>query len=519
MKKSSRKKLCFFTNADSENCFRANQRKGFSALALLIFSTVFIVSSVAFVSFKFSPKNNSEEGFLGRASGAILKTFGNIFSAPEEKPVLEIDLGENENVTEKTSGPVSSNIADLKIKKSVPESLSAPAAVTPENLTAGLPSPEKESAKKISDCDFSPPGADPPLADKTETPNHQIIFSEVNWAGSKESPNDEWIEIKNNSGKDISLGGWQILSADKNIKIILTDKDKISVGGLYLLERTDDNSAVGVDADAIYSGTLSNSGTAMKIFSDDCSVSDEIDVSGKWPAGDSVARKTMERSFLDFSWHTSANAGGTPKKENSAAFSTKEPYISFAQPGGTADNSQTENQTNASGTQNSQQQNQNGSKILIVEVQITGGTGKTTNDFIRIFNPSSAPFNLNGYRLVKRTASSTSDISLKSWISDAFIPANGLYTWANSSFTNLTPPPDIMMSGTIADNNSVAVRQGPNDTGTIIDAVAWGAGHLNPLVESFAYLENPDANQILSRKSASGTLQDTDNNQNDFEIR
>ncbi len=517
MKKSSRKKLCFFANGDSENCFRANLRNGFSELALLIFTAVFITASVAFVSVKFSPKNDSGEGFIERISGAVLKTFGNVFSSSEEKPALEIDLGKNENAAEKIPVPVPEKIADVKIKNTASENPPTLAPATaPENLPASSSSLEKELIKKIGDCDFS----------RTGTPNHQIIFSEVNWMGSKDNASDEWIEIKNNSGSDISLYGWQILSADKNIKIIFAGENKIPAGGLYLLERTDDNSATGVTADAIYSGTLSNSGAAMKIFSDDCSVSDEIDASKGWPAGDSAARKTMERSVLDFSWHTSAADGGTPKRENTAAFSRKEPEISLAQPGSAQNNggtnSSTENQpasSSQSNSQNTQTQNQGGVHILIAEVQITGGSGKTTNDFIKIFNPSSSPFNLKGYRLVRRSASSTSDTSLKSWISDVFIPVNGLYTWANSSFVELAPPPNATTSGSIAAMSSIAIRQGPEDTGTIIDAVAWGVGHLNPLVESFAYTNNPGANQILSRKSANGTLQDTDNNQNDFYIK
>ncbi|MDP3948759.1 MAG: lamin tail domain-containing protein, partial [bacterium] len=289
------------------------------------------------------------------------------------------------------------------------------------------------------------------------------------------------------------------------------EENKISSGGLYLLERTDDNSAPGVTADAIYAGALSNNGAYLKIFDADCNLSDEIDASKKWPAGDSAARKTMERSVLDFSWHTSNYPGGTPKKENSTAFSKGAEGMS--QP---ADSPSTDNQTTS--TPDSQIQNQASAHILIAEIQITGGSGKTTNDFIKIFNSSSAPFNLKGYRLIKRTKTGTSDTSIKSWTADAFVPASGYYTWANSSFTALMPPPDVTTSGSIANDNSIAIRQGSENSGTIIDAVAWGAAQ-NGVAENDVYPLNPDANKILSRKSANGILQDTNNNQNDFEIK
>lgn len=158
------------------------------------------------------------------------------------------------------------------------------------------------------------------------------------------------------------------------------------------------------------------------------------------------------------------------------------------------------------------------SHIVIAEVQITGGPGNTTNDFVRIFNPLSTPFNLKGHRLVKRAAQSTGDTTLKSWTTDTLIAPGSYYTWANSSFTTLLPPPDSVTTGSIADNNSIAIREGPENSGRVIDAVAWGAVQ-NSLMEGNAYSENPGANQVLSRKGLPSAPQDTDNNSEDFELR
>ncbi len=507
---TGRKNIYLRGRASNSGSIRLNSRRGASSLSLLAFAAAFSVISIAFVSARFQPRDNSE-GFLGRASAITMKTLADIFSASEKKLVLEINLADNSGQAEKSADRISETQADGVINNSASrnkpaENFSVPA---PENKNAPATSsqPEQEPEKQIAECPFS----------KTESPNHQIIFSEVNWAGSKASPNDEWIEIKNNSGRDISLSGWQIISADKNIKIIFTEKNKIPAGGFYLLERTDDNSAPEADADYIYSGTLPNSGADMKIFGSDCSVSDEISASGKWPAGNATSRRTMERSYLDLSWHTGASESGTPGKENTAAFSKKdsEPVQPQSE---TANNNQTGN-SGSSATQNYPQQSQTaGVHILIEEVQITGGSGKTTNDFIKIFNPSSSPFNLKGYRLVKRTKTGTSDTSLKSWTSDALIPSRGSYIWANSSFSSLTPPADTTTSGSISDDNSVALRQGPEDTGIIVDAAAWGAAQ-NGIAEGNAYPNNPGPNQILYRKTLNGSLQDMDNNQNDFGIK
>lgn len=522
MKKYGNIKRSLSILAENESYPGFRGRQGVSGIALLIFAAVFIIASFSFVSLKFSDKNNldSGENLFSRISAVILKTLGGVFSNEEKKLVLEIDLGKNPDAgesssekisaiaasPEKTSDKYQKNSGAVENKKiNGAENFSSSSSRTnsqTENKISVSQEPEIKVQKKIYDCDFT----------KTGIPNHQIIFSEINWSGDKESANNEWIEIKNNSGVDIVLNGWQILSSDESIKIIFKEENKISSGGLYLLERTDDNSAPGIAADAIYTGALSNNGAYLKIFDADCNLSDEIDASKKWPAGDSTARKTMERSVLDFSWHTSNSPGGTPKKENSMAFSRKESETS--QPADSTAN----NQAATSTQPDSQTQNQATAHILIAGIQITGGSGKTANDFIKIFNPNPTLFNLKGYRLVKRTKTGTSDTSIKSWTADTFVPAGGYYMWANSSFTALNPPADITTSGSVADDNGIAIRQEAEDNGTIIDSVAWG-GAQNSFIESNAYPTNPGTNQILSRKSANGSLQDTNNNQNDFEIR
>jgi hypothetical protein len=112
--------------------------------------------------------------------------------------------------------------------------------------------------------------------------------------------------------------------------------------------------------------------------------------------------------------------------------------------------------------------------IVISAVQITGGVGKTSEDFIELYNASPAPVDLNGFRLVKRTATASTDASLKAWSSETIIQPHHFYLWANSSFAGITAAPDTTTSSTLADNNGIALRQGSNDTGIIYDSLAWG---------------------------------------------
>jgi hypothetical protein len=144
--------------------------------------------------------------------------------------------------------------------------------------------------------------------------------------------------------------------------------------------------------------------------------------------------------------------------------------------------------------------------IYISQVQITNGSGKTTEDFVELYNPGDAEFNLKGHRLVKRSANGTTDTLIKSWTSDTLVPSHGYYLWANSSYGAISVSPDATTTGTISDDNGIAIREGASDTGTIIDSVAWGNTNNTFLNISS---ENPGAGQSLLRSdfsSATGTF-------------
>lgn len=168
--------------------------------------------------------------------------------------------------------------------------------------------------------------------------------------------------------------------------------------------------------------------------------------------------------------------------------------------------------------------------LLISQVQITGGIGAATNDFIEIHNPTSAAINLNGYRLVKRTAAGISDTLIKSWTDDIVIQPGDYYLWANNGFVDIAVIPDSTTSASIANDNGIAIRFGPNDTGEIIDSVAWGSAE-NVFVEGFAFATNPVGNESIIRYAiqdslcvsalgpeSTGNGCDRDNNSIDFEL-
>lgn len=149
---------------------------------------------------------------------------------------------------------------------------------------------------------------------------HAIIFSEIAWMGSKNSANDEWVELKNVSGRDIDLKGYAISNKKEKINIIFSSHI-LRTGDFILLERTDDTSVPYKQADVIYQGALSNSNEELYLFDSSCNIEDYVSANPDWPAGDNTERRTMER-MNDFSWSTyggdaNNNLFGTPKEANS----------------------------------------------------------------------------------------------------------------------------------------------------------------------------------------------------------
>lgn len=80
---------------------------------------------------------------------------------------------------------------------------------------------------------------------------------------------------------------------------------------------------------------------------------------------------------------------------------------------------------------------------------------------------------LEGLRLAKRTSGTTS-ASIVSFASDETIPAHGYYLWCNTSL-NVSLSCDRNTSATVANDNSIALLDGPLATGEVVDALSFGS--------------------------------------------
>lgn len=149
-----------------------------------------------------------------------------------------------------------------------------------------------------------------------------------------------------------------------------------------------------------------------------------------------------------------------------------------------------------------------------------GGTGTFNDEFVEIFNRGAAPIDLNGYRLVYRSATGSNDVlqPFAVWTSSTIIPPGGYYLIASTSYDGPTTPnmtynPTTCQCSMGAAGGGLAIRLGDNNTGAVIDSVGWGTA-TNVFVEG-TVTAAPAANNSQRRKQ--NGCQDTDSNANDFD--
>lgn len=198
-------------------------------------------------------------------------------------------------------------------------------STTTVNMSIVVPATANKTETSQSSAVSTQPSVCSPNSIKTLS--RSALINEVAWAGvASDKTSEEWIELKNNSGANIFLDGWQMQNANQSVKIFFAAPDSIPAGGFWLLERGSADFMPGVKADKFFTNAIKNSDEAIRLFDKNCNVVDEVtaDVGTdkNWPAGvASPDYRTAERSS-DLSWHSYGGSGangvfGTPRAENS----------------------------------------------------------------------------------------------------------------------------------------------------------------------------------------------------------
>lgn len=156
---------------------------------------------------------------------------------------------------------------------------------------------------------------------------------------------------------------------------------------------------------------------------------------------------------------------------------------------------------------------------LVISQLQAGGAANANDEFIEIHNNGASPVDLNGHRVVYRSASGTNDVGpMAVWTSPTTIqPGQYMLIAATGYDGGVTPdkvydPATCACSMSVANGGGVAIRFGDNNTGTIIDSMAWSPA-------TNAFVEGTVASAITNDNSkirGQNGCQDTDNNASDF---
>jgi hypothetical protein len=153
-----------------------------------------------------------------------------------------------------------------------------------------------------------------------------VVINEIAWMGQKDSYSKEWIELYNPTETEVSLNQWTLQITKTKIPL----KGIIKAKSYYLLEKTNDNTVIGEQADLIFKKAFNNKGEVISLIDSNGKTTDSLDCSKGWFAGDNKTKQTMERidplvsGENKSNWQTSKDEGGTPKKENVIIVSKKE---------------------------------------------------------------------------------------------------------------------------------------------------------------------------------------------------
>ncbi len=152
--------------------------------------------------------------------------------------------------------------------------------------------------------------------------------------------------------------------------------------------------------------------------------------------------------------------------------------------------------------------------LVISQFQTRGAAQE--DEFVELHNTSLSPVDLNGFRVVYRSANGTNDVAVPfgTWTTSTIIPPGGYYLIAASAYDgpatpDLTYTPSVCQCSMSANGGGLAVR---NASGIILDSVGWGTAN-NAFIETLVTAAPP---LETGQTRLDNACQDTDNNANDF---
>ncbi|MEI8105618.1 MAG: lamin tail domain-containing protein [Actinomycetes bacterium] len=152
-------------------------------------------------------------------------------------------------------------------------------------------------------------------------------------------------------------------------------------------------------------------------------------------------------------------------------------------------------------------------KVRINEVA-TGTSGAAADEFVEISNSGGTSVDIGGWKIVYRSASGTSDVTLVTIPTGVTLAPGGYYLGGGSAYAGAQTADQSFSTGLAATGGAVGLRDG---SAALIDGVGWGTA-TNALVESGSAPAPPATASPGSSLVRLPDGHDTDDNAVDFSV-
>lgn len=152
---------------------------------------------------------------------------------------------------------------------------------------------------------------------------------------------------------------------------------------------------------------------------------------------------------------------------------------------------------------------------LTVNEFSTGVTGALGNEFVEIANAGDAAAGIGGFKLVYRSATGASDVTLATIPAGTTIPAGGVYLLGGNAYAGGHAADQSFSFGLSSTGGGVGLQ---NAAGALVDSVGYGAQTTNALVEGSPTAAPPITEAPGSSAARSASSGDSNNNAADFAV-
>ena len=144
-----------------------------------------------------------------------------------------------------------------------------------------------------------------------------IVINEICWMGTEEGWQYEWLELYNDTDKEINLTGWKIENGKAKQKTLEISEGKIAANDYFLIcKKKIERCNLEISTLSLNNNYQENGKIILKDKQGNLVDQTPEADNSNWPAGDNKNKQTMEKAGLN-NWQTSQNSGGTPKAQNS----------------------------------------------------------------------------------------------------------------------------------------------------------------------------------------------------------